>query len=67
LGDKDLDEKGLRGFQEIMRQTGAYEYAKKLSLRLVGQAKGELGKLKINTEAKDFLNGIADYMIEREL
>ena len=67
LGNRQLDLKGIQEFQEIVRESGAYDYAKKLSYNLVRQAKDELNKLKIKAEAKDFLRDIADYMIEREL
>lgn len=67
LGKEDLTKGEIMKFQEIMQATGAYKYAKNLSHDLVLEAKNELDKLKINHEAKEFLNDIADYMIEREL
>ncbi|MFA6973404.1 MAG: polyprenyl synthetase family protein [Parcubacteria group bacterium] len=67
LGKTDLSKDDIEKFQDIMQATGAYEYAKKLSHGLVLRAKQELEKVQISKEAKDFLNDIADYMIEREL
>lgn len=67
LGKKDLSARDVDEFRKIIRETGAYNYAKKMSYGLVAKAKRELAKLKINQEAKIFLNNVADYMIEREL
>lgn len=67
LGKKDLKMDEARIFQDIIRETGALDYAKNLSQELVIKAKKELGTMKINAEAKNFLTEIADYMINREL
>lgn len=67
LGKRDLSAEDIGEFREIIKKTGAYDYAKKMSLKLVIRAKRELAKSKINREAEDFLNNVADYMIEREL
>lgn len=67
LGKADLTKAEIKVFQEVIRETGAFEYAKNFSIRLVHGAKAELEKIKIDKEAKEFLTGIADYMIEREL
>lgn len=67
LGKKDLTREDLDNFRNVIRETGSLDYAKNLSHELVLKAKRELQKIKINPEAKIFLNDIADYMIEREL
>lgn len=67
LGNKNLSKSDIKIFQDIIRETGAFEYAKNLSHELVLKANKELEKTKINKEAKGFLNDIADYMIKREL
>lgn len=67
LGKKNLTIEEIAQFQEIIRETGALDYAKNLAQKLVLGAKKELEKMKINPEAKNFLAEIADYMIEREL
>lgn len=67
LGKKDLSSQDIEEFLTIIRKTGAYDYAKKMSYALSINAKRELTKLKINPEAKKFLNDVAEYMIEREL
>lgn len=67
LGKKDLTKKDLENFRDVIMETGSLDYAKKLSLRLVLEAKRELAGIKMNKESKIFLNDIADYMIQREL
>ncbi|HCP08968.1 MAG TPA: hypothetical protein DIT25_04190 [Candidatus Moranbacteria bacterium] len=67
LGKPEISKGEIEIFQQIIKDTGSYDYAKKLSKELVLKAKRELSKLRIKPEAGDFLNDIADYMIEREL
>jgi len=67
LGKKNLTKKDLENFRNIIKETGSLDYAKELSLKLVLKAKKELAGIKMNKEAKIFLNDIADYMIQREL
>ncbi|MFA6382951.1 MAG: polyprenyl synthetase family protein [Parcubacteria group bacterium] len=67
LGKKNLTGNDIKDFQDVLKETGSLDYAKNLSYELVLRAKRELQKIKINPEAKNFLNDIADYMIEREL
>jgi geranylgeranyl diphosphate synthase type I len=67
LGKKDLTVRELDDFRKIIVETGSLEYAQDLSRRLVYQSKKALDNLKINNEARDFLAGMADYMINREL
>lgn len=67
LGKRGLTKQDMLDFQRVARETGAYDYAKNFSRKLVLEAKRELAKIEISKEAKDFLQDIADYMIEREL
>lgn len=67
FGNPNLIEKDLKEFQKIIIDTGALEYARKLSFKLVEEGKRELRKVEINQEAKNFLAGIADYLIKREI
>jgi geranylgeranyl diphosphate synthase type I len=57
----------VKEFQKIITDTGALEYAKNLSQKLVRQGKKALEKIEIEKETKDFLIGIADYLIQREI
>jgi geranylgeranyl diphosphate synthase, type I len=67
LGNPDLNKKDLQEFQKIVIETGALEYAKKTAIDLINQGKKELESARLNEEAKKFLLGIADYLIQREV
>jgi len=67
LGKKDLTKTEIKEFQNIIRETGALDYANDYAKNLIIKSKEELAKLEIKKEAKDFLYEIADFMIEREL
>ncbi len=68
LGKKDLNEKELEEFREVIRATGSLEYSQKLSRDLVAEAKAALDRIEFkNTEAREFLAGLADYIIVREV
>jgi geranylgeranyl diphosphate synthase type I len=67
LGNKNLTHKDIEDFKTVLIDTGALDFAKKLALLLVSDAKRELKKMKINPKAEKFLGTIADYMIQREL
>jgi len=67
LGKKDLTPREIASFQNLIRETGALEYAKNLAGKMILEGKKELEKIEIKAEAKEFLESIADFMIEREL
>jgi geranylgeranyl diphosphate synthase type I len=67
LGKKNLAMKEIEKFRNIIRDTGSLEYARKISTDFIYQGKNAIESAKINREAKDFLTGIADYMISREV
>lgn len=67
LGNKYLTLGDIDDFRSVIIDTGALDYAKNLAMKLVIEAKKELEKIKMNSEAKKFLCDIADYMIQREL
>jgi len=67
LGNNKITEIEIEEFRVIIRETGSAEYASKLSKKLVLEGKAALDGIEIKQEAKDFLKGIADYMINREL
>jgi len=67
LGKKDLTRAEVKKFQNIIKETGALNYADNLAKDLILKSKKELQNLQINQEAKNFLLEIADFMIEREL
>jgi len=67
LGKKDLTKNEIKEFQNIIRATGSLDYANNLAKKLIIESKIELKNLQVNSEAKNFLLEIADYMVEREL
>ncbi len=67
LGKENLEISEIKKFREIIEDTGSLNYARKLSSDLVMQSKRALVDLKIKSEALDFLDGVAEYMIKREI
>lgn len=70
LGDREAKSEDIDKVREIFVETGSLEYSKKKALELVHQAKESLltnRKEEWVGEGFDFLEGIADYMIERDL
>ena len=68
LGKKDLSLPELEIFRKIIRDTGSLEYSQNLSEKLVADALLALEKFQFeNMEAKNFLEGIAKYIIKREV
>ena len=67
LGKKNVTAKDIEKFQEIIKETGSLDYAVGLARKLINRGKKNIKKMNINKEAKTFLVGIADYMVQREL
>ncbi|KKP79868.1 MAG: hypothetical protein A2271_01280 [Candidatus Moranbacteria bacterium RIFOXYA12_FULL_35_19] len=68
LGKKDLSEKELEEFRQVIRETGSLKYCQDLSEKFVAEALSALKEIKFkNEEAKFFLEGIAEYIIRREV
>lgn len=67
LGKKDLTRQDIKEFQKIITETGSLKYANEMARNLIIKGDKALEGMKIQKEAKDFLAGIAQYMIEREL
>jgi geranylgeranyl diphosphate synthase type I len=69
LGKKDLTAKDLKDFRKVIIDTGSLDYVKNLSEKLVSDGKKVIEKasasIKIEKEAKEFILGIADYIISR--
>jgi geranylgeranyl diphosphate synthase type I len=67
LGKVNLTGEDIRKFRNIIEETGALDYTRKLAAEYVDTGKRELEKLEIKKETKDFLEGLADYIIKRDL
>lgn len=69
-GKKTADVRDIEKAKEAIKESGAYKYsvelARKLNERSV-QTIQKLRKLNLNNEAVDYLEGIARYMVEREV
>lgn len=66
LGDTQLTSRRLERIREIIIETEALKYSQELAEKLVNQAKAMIEKAKFPDEVKQFLSGIADYIIRRE-
>ncbi|MEF3692500.1 MAG: polyprenyl synthetase family protein [Candidatus Moraniibacteriota bacterium] len=67
LGKKNITLKEIELFKKVIRETSALEYSQDLARKLIGEGKEALKGLSFKKEAKDFLSGVADYMMEREI
>lgn len=67
LGKKDIDSNGINEFQQIVMDSGALKYAKQTAKEYARKGIDVIDKSKIETEAKDFLKAMAEYIINREI
>lgn len=68
LGKRDLTEKELEEFRQIIRETGSLKYNQELAENFVAQSLEALKKIDFkNQEAKIFMKKLAKYIIEREV
>ncbi|MFW5902642.1 MAG: polyprenyl synthetase family protein [archaeon] len=68
LGNKNITQKQVEEIRKIVKETGSYEYSKKRVSKMIEESKEALRKSNnIDPEIKDFLLGIADYIITREV
>jgi geranylgeranyl diphosphate synthase, type I len=68
LGKKDLDKKELEEFRQAISDSGSLDYCQKMSEGFVQKALEALGNIDFeNEEARLFFEGIAQYMVKREV
>lgn len=67
LGKRELTEDDVDIFRKIIKDTGSLDYARKKSLDLIEEGKKALKGMNFNREAEEFLLGMADYMVKREV
>lgn len=67
LGKKNLSQKEIATFQEILKSTGSLEYSKKIASGYIQESKAELEKIIIKKDAKKFLMELAQYLENREV
>jgi geranylgeranyl diphosphate synthase type I len=63
---KELTKNDIEIFRNIIKETGALDYSIQMANGCIEEGKKELEKLNFSQEAKEFLNGMADYMVNRE-
>jgi len=67
IGNKSVTKKQIENFREIIKETGSLDYSVKFSRNLVLEAKTAFKKANLkNSEAINFFEGIADYIIHRQ-
>lgn len=68
LGKKDLKKEELEEFRNVIRETGSLEYSQSIARKFVDDSLNSLKKIRFkNEEARVFLEGLARYIIEREV
>lgn len=69
-GNEKANKIQIEEVKKIFKETGSYEYSVNEAKKLAGLAADEARKLRkfeLDTESVDFLEGIATYMVEREV
>lgn len=66
LGKQELSSEEIKNFQNIIKKTGALKYAEEMARNLAENGRKAIEKSEIRKEARDFLIGVADYVISRE-
>lgn len=67
LGNKKITRKEIVWAQKLIKETGALAYSQNLAKELTQKAKAAVKESPLQAKGKDFLLGIADYIIERRL
>lgn len=66
LGNENITKKDVGNVRDIIIRTGSLEHSKKLAEFLINKAKNIINESGLEKEAKEFLVGMADYMLNRE-
>jgi len=66
LGNPDITKEQLEQVRQIIKDTGSLQYSQDLAKQLIEKAKSIIMNSDFQQQGKDFLIGIADYMLERE-
>ena len=67
LGNPNVTEEKLEEIRKIVIETGSLDYSKKLAKELASRVKPIIEKSNFTKEGKEYLIGIADFLINREL
>lgn len=66
LGNPDLTQEDYKWVQSLMIETGALVYSRELAASLISEAKTAISGVQMEEESRDYLLGIADFMLQRE-
>ena len=66
LGKKNLTQKEIKTFQNILKSTGALNYARNLALKQFAQGKKEIEKAVLLPKEKKFFTELIEYLEKRE-
>lgn len=66
LGKSDLSQDNIKKIKDLIVSSGALDFCQKYSEKLILQAKKNIQKQNYLPTGRDFLLGIADYLLERE-
>lgn len=67
LGNKNISEREVELFRKVLRETGSLSYSRNLAKKYIDKGKKAIENANFDKEVKNFLVGIADYIIEREI
>ncbi len=65
LGKKSISEKHIERIRAIVKSTSSLQYSQTIAKSLINESKKAISNSSLRKEGKDFLLGIADYMLER--
>jgi len=67
LGKRNVNEKEIEAFRNVIQKTGSLLYSQNLAKKYVEKGKLAIEKSSFEKNTKDFLIGIADYIVNREV
>ncbi len=67
LGKRDVSRGEIEFFRNVVRNTGSLAYSQRLAENLVERGKREILSSGLEKSSKEFLAGIADYIVKREI
>lgn len=67
LGKKNLSQKEIATFKDILKSTGSLEYSRNVASEYIQESKMALEKIIIKKDTRNFLTGLAEYLEGREV
>jgi len=67
IGKKDITNQEIEEAKKIIKDTGSYDYSKKLAVEYAQKAIQAIEKEKLEQEGKEYLLDIAEYLIKKKL